>query len=203
MFQCTGHWGMRPGTQPAGLWLYDPEGYFLEFETFLPHEQNEVLREQLAGSKAFYPTADQDTTRPVTLGLQGNVIWLYYKDLAAVQKFYEGTMGLQLVTDQAFAKVYTSSDTGFIGLVDEAQGLHHFSEDKSVTVCFFTDDVVSWFEHFKNKDVKLHTPSILIESEAVEIFVAYDVGGYYLEFDQFLEHEKNQRILSSLNEQGM
>jgi predicted enzyme related to lactoylglutathione lyase len=185
-----------------GFVAYDPEGYFLEFETFLPHEQNKVLREQLVGSKAFYPSPDQGTTRPKNLGLQGNVIWLYYQDLAATHRFYEAIMGFQLVTDQGFAKVYASSDTGFIGLVDEAQGLHRFSEQKSVTVCFFTDDVVNWFRHFENEGVKLHTPSIMIESEAVEIFVAYDVGGYYLEFDRFLAHEKNRDILNAIEPTG-
>ena len=103
-------------------------------------------------------------------------------------------MGMKLLTDQSFAKIYSSSKTGFIGLVDEAQGLHRFSEEKSVTVSFFTDDVKGWFSHIKNEGVKLHTPSIMIESEAVENFVAYDVGGYYLEFDQFLDHELNQDI---------
>jgi hypothetical protein len=90
------------------------------------------------------------------------------------------------------------SDTGFIGLVDGAQGLHSFSDEKAVTVCFFTDDVAGWFDHFKDKGEKLHTPTIQIESEAVEIFVAYDVGGYTLEFDRFLDHEKNQEISKTI-----
>jgi len=170
-----------------GFVAYDPEGYFLEFETFLPHEQNDKLRAQLSKTEANYPAPDNKTTRPDKLGVQGNIIWLYYKDLAAAQRFYDGVMGFNLVTDQGFAKVYSSSDTGFIGLVDEAQGLHRFSKEKSVTVSFFTDDVRSWFAHIENEGVKLFTPSLSIGSEAVEKFVAYDVGGYYLEFDQFLD----------------
>lgn len=181
-----------------GFVAYDPEGYFLEFETFLQQGQNDKLRFQLGKTKANYPEKDQKTTRPAKLGVQGNIIWLYYKDLAAAQQFYEEIMGFRLLTDQGFAKIYFASDTGFIGLVDEAQGLHRFSEGKSVTVSFFTDDVQGWFSHIKNEGVKLHTPSIVIESEAVENFVAYDVGGYYLEFDQFLDHELNQDILNTL-----
>ncbi len=182
-----------------GFVAYDPEGYFLEFETFLPHEQNDTLRQQLSKTTALYPVKNQKTSRPSKLGVQGSVVWLYYKDILAAQRFYERIIGLNLLTDQGFAKVYSSSRTGFIGLVDEAQGLHRFSDEKAVTVCFFTDDIQSWFSHFKNAGVKLHTPSIMIESGAVETFVAYDVGGYFLEFDKFLEHELNQNIPLTLH----
>jgi len=185
-----------------GFVAYDPDGYSLEFETFLQQKQNDQLRFQLSKTKAIYPDKDQQTTRPEKLGVQGNIIWLYYKDLTAAQQFYEEIMGFRLLTDQGYAKVYFSSDTGFIGLVDETQGLHHFSEEKSVTVSFFTDDVKGWFSHIKNAGIKLHTPSIGIESEAVENFVAYDVGGYYIEFDQFLDHELNQELLNALKNQG-
>jgi predicted enzyme related to lactoylglutathione lyase/catechol 2,3-dioxygenase-like lactoylglutathione lyase family enzyme len=181
-----------------GFVARDPEGYFLEFETFLQHEQNTKLQRQLKEIEAFYPLENQKTTRPGNLGVQGNIIWLYYKDLPAAQRFYEEVIGLDLLVNQSFAKVYSSSKTGFIGLVDESQGLHRFSEEKSVTVAFFTDDVKSWFSHFKAKNVDLHSQSIMIESDAVEYFVAYDVGGYYLEFDRFLEHAWNQKMLRTL-----
>jgi len=181
-----------------GFVAYDPEGYFLEFETFLQHEQNTELRRRLSKTKAIYPLKGQNTSRPGNLGVQGNIIWLYYKDLPSAQGFYEKILGLDLLVDQGFAKVYSSSKTGFIGLVDGAQGLHRFSEEKSVTISFFTDDVGSWFSHLKTNAIDLQTQSIQIESEAAEYFVAYDAGGYFIEFDRFLGHEKNQEILITL-----
>lgn len=183
-----------------GFIAYDPEGYFLEFETFLEQDQNDKLRYQLGKTKAIYPKKEQLTTRPEKLGVQGNIIWLYYKDLAAAQRFYEGVMGFELLTDQGFAKVFSSSKTGFIGLVDEAQGLHRFSEEKSVTVCFFTDDLKSWFSHLRKEGAKLHTTSIRIEGGAVENFVVYDPAGYYLEFDKFLDHKENQNIINTFHQ---
>ena len=78
------------------------------------------------------------------------------------------------------------------------QGLHSYSEKKAVTVCFFTNDVHSWLSHLKEEGVKLHTPSIKVESDAVEVVVAYDAGGYTIEFDRFLDHEKNWEIHQSL-----
>jgi catechol 2,3-dioxygenase-like lactoylglutathione lyase family enzyme len=194
------HHHLRNATRhpTRGFVAYDPEGYFLEFETFLQSEQSSKLEQQLRETKAFYPVEGQKTTRPGSLGVQGNIIWLYYKDLAAAQQFYEEVLELDLLVDQGFAKVYSSSQTGFIGLVDEAQGLHHFSEEKAVTVSFFTDNVEGWFSHLKAKGVEFHTNSIEIESNAVEYIVVYDAGGYFLEFDQFLDREQNQEILNTL-----
>jgi catechol 2,3-dioxygenase-like lactoylglutathione lyase family enzyme len=182
-----------------GFVAYDPEGYYLEFETFLEQEENDKLRQRLRGIPAIYPGETQKTARPDKLGVQGNITWLYYKDLAAARHFYEEILGLQLIVTQNFARVYVSSKTGFIGLVDEAQGLHRFSGEKAVNVGFITEDVQSWFSHLKNENVKLHTPSVRVESGAVEYFVACDTAGYFLEFDRFLDHELNQDILNALD----
>ena len=108
-------------------------------------------------------------------------------------------MGLNLLVDQAFARVYSSSLTGFIGLVDESQGLHRFSEEKSVIVSFFSDNVHVWQSHLLDRGVRMHKPSIMIESDAVEVLLAYDTGGYYVEFDRFLDVDQNYAILHCLS----
>jgi catechol 2,3-dioxygenase-like lactoylglutathione lyase family enzyme len=175
-----------------GFVALDPEGYFLEFETFLQHPQNISLNEKLSASQSVYPRSAQATARPANLGVQGNICWLYYEDLPVAQVFYEDTMGLPLLVDQGFARVYGSSKTGFIGLVDGAQGLHKYSREKSVTVSFFSDDLKAWWKHLKGKGIRFHSPSISVESGAVENFVVYDPGDYYLEFDRFLDTERYQ-----------
>ena len=96
------------------------------------------------------------------------MLWLYYDDVAMAQRFYEQVMGLSLLVDQGFAKVYGSSATGFVGLVDGAQGLHSFNEEKAVTVAFFTSAINPWFEQFKQAQARLRTPAILIENEDCE-----------------------------------
>lgn len=181
-----------------GFVALDSEGYFLEFETFLEDEQNIELKKQLKNTATIYPSKNQQTSRPTHLGVQGNIIWLYYEKLAPAQQFYEEILGFNLVIDQGFAKIHASSKSGFIGLVDGAQGLHPFTDEKAVTIAFFTNDVRHWLTHFKKQNIRLRSDSITVESEAVETFVAYDVGGYFLEFDQFLDHEWNRDILKSL-----
>lgn len=181
-----------------GFIAYDPEGYLLEFETFLEGEENKLLNAQLAKTTALYPSDDK-LLRPSNLGIQGNVFWLYYKDIPEAQRFYEKHFGLELVVSQGelFTKVYAASPTCFIGLVDEAQGLHRFTEEKAVTVSFFSEQIDDWYQRMTDAGLKMRSP-LGDEEELVITFVTYDCGGYFLEFDKFLEDEKNKRLLELL-----
>lgn len=181
-----------------GFVALDPAGYFLEFERFLDFPQNEKLLPRLAAVKPFYPSPEQNTTRPQSLGILANVIWLYYQDIPEAQRFYEENLDLKLLVDQGFAKVYTSSSSAYIGLVDGAQGLHGFTEEKAVNVCFFSDQIDAWFARMQESGVKIRDPLEDAENFPVRTFVIYDVGGYFLEFDRFLEDERNHKILQSL-----
>jgi catechol 2,3-dioxygenase-like lactoylglutathione lyase family enzyme len=177
-----------------GFVALDPAGYFLEFETFAEHPQNALLHEHLAPTQALYPIPQQQTSRPADCGILANIIWLYYRDIPEAQAFYQDNFGFKLLIDQGFAKVYSSSKTGFIGLVDETQGLHRFTQEKGVNVCFLTDQIDAWYSHFQAKKVKIKDDLEEMESIPVKAFVAYDPGEYFIEFDFFLEDSKNQRI---------
>jgi predicted enzyme related to lactoylglutathione lyase len=188
-----------------GFVALDPEGYFLEFETFLDHPQNVELRSLLAARRALYPegkSAPDGPGRPSELGVQGTVFWLYYKDIPEAQGFYERALGRTLLVDQGFAKVYSSTAAGFIGLVDEAQGLHRFSEDKAVNVAFMTPDVDRWFERLETAGVPIREPLEETEEGLVRAFVALDPAGYFLEFNWFHPDPKNERILALLTKGG-
>jgi catechol 2,3-dioxygenase-like lactoylglutathione lyase family enzyme len=177
-----------------GFVALDPAGYYLEFETFMEHSQNELLHKHLAPAQALYPMPQQDTTRPSECGILANIIWLYYKDIPEAQAFYANVFGFGLLVDQGFAWVYASSPTGFIGLVDEAQGLHRYSGKKAVNVCFLTEQIDGWYGHFQAKKVKIKEALEEGKSIPVETFVALDPANYFLEFDHFLEDPKNKRI---------
>ena len=99
------------------------------------------------------------------------------------------------MVDQGWAKVYQASATGFIGPVDGTRGLHTATEDKAVTVSFFTDDVAAWLDRARTLGLELRTPELTDESGRVSVFVAYDPEGYFLEWDTFLDVEGNERLL--------
>ena len=189
----------REGRPHDGFVAIDPEGYYLEFERFNPHPENEALLPMLS---AIEPLYDADGARPAELGVQATVLWLYYRDLDVMQAFYEDLLGVDLLVDQGWAKVYPVAGSGFLGLVDGKRGLHQATEEKGVTVSFFTDDVDAWLAHVAARpDIELRTPKVTGESGRVRVFVAYDAEGYFLEWDTFLDVEGNETLLRLLNDQ--
>jgi catechol 2,3-dioxygenase-like lactoylglutathione lyase family enzyme len=93
------------GRPHHGFVVEDPEGYYLEFERFNPHPENERLMPMLDAIESLYPQPDASTKRPKELGFKATVLWLYYKDLEGIQRFYEDVMGFELVVDQGWAAV--------------------------------------------------------------------------------------------------
>lgn len=165
-----------------GFVAVDPEGHLLEFERFLDHPQNTRLHGALSKVRPLYPEPGSKTDRPASLGISANIIRLYYSDVEAALRFYVDKLSTGLLVDQGFAKVMTASPSGFIGLVDGAQGLHPFSERKAVRVDLEVDDPASWAAHLARR-------GIAVEAEAGEDgargFV--DAGGYIFRFRRFAQ----------------
>ena len=188
----------KEGQPHDGFVALDPEGYFLEFERFNPHPENHALMPLLSKLESIHPKTGK---RPKELGLQATVLWLYHRDLAKMQQFYESLLDVDLVVDQGWAKVYQAAGSAFIGLVDGERGLHKTSEKKCVTVSFFTDEVDAWFEKVSAVEgFELRTSQVIDESGQVRIFVGYDPEGYFLEWDTFRNTQENQTLLQQMNE---
>jgi catechol 2,3-dioxygenase-like lactoylglutathione lyase family enzyme len=188
------------GRPHDGFVTYDPEGYFLEFERFNAHPENELFIPLLEETETLYPDPDQETTVPEGLGIKATILWLYYRDTAGALSFLEDKLGLEKTVDQGWAWIYQTSPSGYIGPVDETRGMHSYTEQKAVTVSFFTDDIDGWHSYvsetgaFELREAEVHADSV----GRYRAFVGYDPEGYYLEFDTFLTHELNTRLLESL-----
>ena len=196
---------MRSEFRPAegrphdGFVAIDPEGYLLEFESFNPHAENERLMPALADVEVQYAAPDVETDRPDDLGLQATVLWLYYRDMERMERFYRDTFGHDIIVDQGWAKVFAVSSAGYLGLVDGERGLHQSTDEKSVTVSFFTDDVEGWFDYMQGVEgFEFRTGELGEESGRVTTLVGYDPEGYFLEWDTFLDVEGNEELLEIL-----
>lgn len=157
-----------------GFVAVDPEGHLLEFERFLDDPRNSRLLDALAKVEPFGPDPAAGTARPKDLAIKANVLWLYFKDVEAARLFAIDKLSAGLLVDQGFAKVITASPTGFIGLVDGAQGLHPFTERKAVRVDLLTDDPTAWISILKRRGVEASR-----EGEAVAFS---DPAGYLFRF---------------------
>jgi len=195
----------KEGGAHDGFVAVDPEGYLLEFETFKQHPENELFIPQLNNAKTITPPASQKNTVPEGLGFNATITWLYYKDLPFMEAFYEQTLGLSLIADQGWAKIYQSSSSGYIGLVDEKRGMHNHTEKKAVNVSFILKDLDGWFKYTRdNKSFELRSNEIGIGPEnKYRAFVGFDPEGYYMEFDTFYEHPDNEKLIKYLSESGL
>ena len=136
--------------------------------------------------------------RPETLGVDATLVFLYYRDTARAQRFYEDILGLELVVEQAFTNIYRISPTSFVGLVDEARGMHRASENKAVTLSFITDEVDAWYDYLVSRGVEMRGPLRDSSNHPTRGFVAFDPEGYFLEFETFLDHPENTRLRAAL-----
>jgi catechol 2,3-dioxygenase-like lactoylglutathione lyase family enzyme len=189
----------KPNQTHDGFVALDPEGYYLEVERFNRHPENEELLPRLAQVAPTLPSA-APSQRPTNLGITATVLWLYYQDVPAIQRFYEQSLGLQQVVDQGWAKIYAASPSGFLGPVVAGKGLHPYSEQKAVTVSLLSDDVAPWFTRLQHDPAfRLHTQEI-VRRERYHAFVGYDPEGYFMEFNTFVAHPDNQRLLQVIQQ---
>lgn len=184
------------GSAHDGFVAVDPEGYYLEFERFNPHPENEQFIPVLDASETLY--AHPDSNVPEGLGFKATVVWFYYKDMEGIQRFYEDVLGLDLIVDQGWAKIYPIGPTGYFGLVDEQLGMHNFTEDKAVTLSMFTANLDAWYDYLSNDDrIEMRSPEIE-EEVPYRAFVAYDPEGYFLEWDVFNPVPDNEALLQAI-----
>jgi hypothetical protein len=132
------------------------------------------------------------------LAILGTVIWLYYDDVAAGQRFLGETLGLPWIFEQEIATLYASSTSGFLGIVVAGEGLHPSSDDKAVTVSLLTDEIEEWHARLQaREDVRLKSDEI-VTRERYRAFVAFAPENYFFEFNTFLDHPDNQAFMEAL-----
>lgn len=133
----------REGGPHDGFVAIDPGGYLLEFEQFKQHPENELFVASLADAPRF-------ETSVKNLNFYGSITWTYHNDMLLMQKFYEEVLGYQLVANQGWTKIYQTSKTGFIGLVDERRGMEDYADTKAVEIEWGIQDMEGFTKYAEN-----------------------------------------------------
>ncbi len=128
-----------------GFVAIDPEGYLLEFEMFRDHQENEMLMPRLRSQTPL------ETAMGGNLNFYSSVTWLYYNDMLPMQNWVEEELGLELVVDQGWAKVYALSDQSYLGLVDGLRGMNEYSEEKLIEFGLILEDAEGWETYIKSR----------------------------------------------------
>lgn len=190
-----------------GFLVTDPGGYILEFEYFAPHEENVNFMPLLDNLENLYVDPNQESSRPADLGFKAGIYWLYHNNLEQAESFYKEAFGFEKIVVQPFSDIYSSSPSGFFGLVDgNGAGIHDATKDKAVNVGFMVSDAQAWWDHLKTVDgftfrhEELYHESDSDGNELIDIVIGYDPENYFLEIDQFLDVEANKAILEALGQ---
>ena len=169
-----------PGSAHDGFVCLDPEGYFLEFEEFLPHAENEQLYPLLAALPRV-PTALPGPPKT----LHGTIHWLYYRDTAAARRWHEGELGLPLVCEQpGVACIYQTSSSGFFGAVDEKTGMCDWASPAAVMLSFITMHLESDLHRWLAPALQDAPAEVDDSDDRFAAIVGTDVEGYSYEFFQ-------------------
>jgi len=191
----------KEGAAHDGFVAIDPEGYLLEFERFNQHSENEKFIPILNKNKPTAIPSNPNSSKPENLKIHSTITWLYNKDVLAMQYYYQDILGLEMVADQGWTKIYQASTTGFMAIVDEKRGMHDFTEQKAVNVGFIINELIPWFEYVKsNQLIELRDQALNIGPETrYKSFVGYGPEKYYWEFDAFFPHDDNGLLLKYLD----
>ena len=165
---------VKPDGPHDGFVAVDPEGYLLEFERFHQHPENEKFIPVLDGSPTVL--AKPNSAVPGAIGFKGMITWLYYRDLLAMEDFYEAVLGFEKVADQGWTKIFQVSPTGFIGLVDERRGMLRFSEEKAVILSFSLEKRRDYLDYLSK-----YQPFILLQQDSSAV-TGKDPESYLMQF---------------------
>lgn len=114
-----------------------------------------------------------------------HVVFQYYKDLAAAERFYGGTLGLRKTFDKEWVKIFEITPHSYVGLVDEARGYHKAPQaTPAVMLSIETSDLEGWYARLKEGNAtflkELGKASGNTDSP-VDSILAKDPGGYTVE----------------------
>jgi lactoylglutathione lyase len=109
------------------------------------------------------------------------ITFLYYRDLAGAMRFYEDILGLPLVIDQGWSKIYRICPGAHVGLVDEAKGMHRAATEKPVQLCLRVPDVDAWFAYASHLSLPGLSKLFVNDALGIRAFVFDDPEGYQIE----------------------
>lgn len=135
----------KEGGPHDGFVAIDPEGYLLEFEQFKQHPENELFMAALALNPRIETAVEG-------LSFYGSITWTYHQDMLRQENFYNETLGFQLVADQGWTKIYQTSSSGFIGLVDERRGMENYADEKAVELEWKVNDLSALEAYLSKSD---------------------------------------------------
>ena len=124
--------------------------------------------------------------RPEHSATEKLITFLYYVDLPRAMAFYENVIGLKLVIDQGWSKIYAVTSSGYIGLVDQARGSHRAHPVKPVQICMRVAGVDAWHRYLLDEGITITKGPRDVPELKIRAFVFNDPEGYQIEIQSVM-----------------
>ena len=124
--------------------------------------------------------------RPEHSATEKLITFLYYVDLPRAMAFYENLIGLKLVIDQGWSKIYEVTSSGYIGLVDQARGSHRAHPVKPMQICMRVADVNAWHRYLLDEGITITKGPRDVPDLQIRAFVFNDPEGYQIEIQSVM-----------------
>lgn len=120
-------------------------------------------------------------TRP---SIDQQITFLYTRDLAATEHFYETLMGLPLIVHQGDCRIYHVTGDAYLGFCqrDEAP-----QQPKGILFTLVTEEVDAWYDHLHSRGVAFDKAPALNGTYGIYHCFARDPNGYLIEIQRFLD----------------
>lgn len=122
-----------------------------------------------------------------------NITFLYYNNLLYGSYFIDKILGLPMVMDQGFAKIYQVNKTSFIGIVKLSKEVTYKG---NTLVSLNTDNVQKEYKRISKLDVFNLSNIQHIAQIPLDSFFFKDKEGHEFEIEEFLS-EKDKKIYSN------
>ena len=121
---------------------------------------------------------------------QSQITFIYLPEMQPAVDFFEGILGLEMMDDQGWAKIYRAGADSYIGAVSGEKAFKHYQDESAVLITFCVNDVPGWYEYLKSKGVKILREMQDRPDNQVRCFFFEGPGGYSFEIQEFLNLEK-------------
>lgn len=114
------------------------------------------------------------------------VTFIYYENLKYGISFLEDILGLKLVMDQGFARVYKVSEKGYLGIVTKESRMN-IKEDTLISLS--TRNVTKAYAKISKMEVENLSEITQFPQIPLQSFFFEDKEGHHFEIQEFLKDE--------------
>ena len=124
-----------------------------------------------------------------------SITFLTYENMEAGDHFYRVVLGLPLIEDQGWAKVYRIHGAANVGIVKARHGLVESPVGSGMLLSIVVEDVDMWYEQLKDEpSIEVLGPPAMVSDIPVYRFFFKDPAGDHIEIQSFTRPQTIDQI---------